>query len=462
MRAAFSTFSLAATAALVAVLASSAEAQVIRRPERSRGGLFGGDSPVDPNRTRSQLSMDFDLLGGWDDDFYRYNAVVEERDLARRSDGYLGVGTAAMRFWRGRASRAFEANARTHVTSYSHEPPLTGGDGSLAGHVNLGRRTDLSGEGRISYTPALTLNAFSPVEGLSTSGIVANADPTRSAAEISSRGLSGSAGVNHRWTPRHTTGVTVEGHARDFSGADDIVAGYNNGWGRSAAVSHAWALNRTSALTLGYRYSGERFEDRGNDIRPADVHGAEVGYTSRRTLSPTRTLAWGVSGGASHVQAISTVRQTPYDHVTASGGATARIDIARSWGLAGDYRRSISTLDGIVMDLFVTDATSLTVGGNLGSRLSLAVSGAYSNGKTRSDSNATFRNYIGTTQLQYAFSSWGAAVSSYSYYNHRLRDVVDAPEEFPLRLIRHSVRVGVTIQLPLFGNFTSGPAGTSN
>ena len=56
MRSTFHRLSLALALFAIALPATAA-AQVIQRPPRSTGGLFGGaDQPVDPNRTRSTLS----------------------------------------------------------------------------------------------------------------------------------------------------------------------------------------------------------------------------------------------------------------------------------------------------------------------------------------------------------------------------------------------------------------------
>jgi hypothetical protein len=50
---------------------------------------------------------------------------------------------------------------------------------------------------------------------------------------------------------------------------------------------------------------------------------------------------------------------------------------------------------------------------------------------------------------------------SYSYYNHRLRDLTNIPVGFPNRFNRNAVNVGVTIWLPLYGSFPAGRPATT-
>jgi len=455
-------YRLGVVAVLLTVFAPAlVEAQVIRRPPRSRGGLFGGaDRPVDPNRTSSVIAMDVDLLGGWTDDVIDNERAVAE-GTPRTSSGYNGVGSAALRFWRGREVRSFSMNARTHVTQYAGEERLTGADGGVAFRSNIGDRTEVSGSGQVSFLPALTLSAFSSVQDLSTSGVVADRDPSRAAIELQSRGYSGSAGLSHRWSRTQQTAGTVEMHEQRFFGDSGIQSRFRNNRGQSANVTHEWGLTRTTGLTMAYRYWDQRVRREDGGTVPVRTDGGEAGLTMRRQLSRTRALLLSGSGGVDHVGAFDAVNDVPYAYYALSGSGSVRLDLARSWGIAGDFRRRSTMLDGISLSSFITDTVSTTFGGNLTDSFGVAVSGALSSGKSPSRGPGSFSNRIGTVQLDYAIGSWGSVVTSYSYYVHHLRLEDETPLGFPTRLIRNAVRVGMSIQLPLYGNF-AGPGGTAN
>lgn len=54
--------------ALVAAASSALDAQVLQRPPRSTEGLFGGGlETVNPNVTRTEVTLSLDATGGWDD-----------------------------------------------------------------------------------------------------------------------------------------------------------------------------------------------------------------------------------------------------------------------------------------------------------------------------------------------------------------------------------------------------------
>jgi hypothetical protein len=55
--------------------------------------------------------------------------------------------------------------------------------------------------------------------------------------------------------------------------------------------------------------------------------------------------------------------------------------------------------------------------------------------------------------LRYALANWSAFFVSYGFYHHRIEDPSAVVSGFPSRYDRHSVRVGMTFWVPMYGAF---------
>jgi hypothetical protein len=220
----------------------------------------------------------------------------------------------------------------------------------------------------------------------------------------------------------------------------------------TAAADHLWKFNRTTGVTALYEYTDQRLLQETGLARPTRTHRGEVGLSMLRSLSRNRALSWTVGGGATHTEAISSTLLTPYSFVAPSGSASVRLDLNRTWGVSADYRRSVTMLDGVVFDTFLTDALSTTVGGDVGGGVSVAVSSALAIGQAQKSDNASYDSVMGTAQLEYEVADWCTVVSSYTYYHHHLRDAQAVASGFPMLFDRNSIRVGLSINLPIYGN----------
>ena len=65
------------------------------------------------------------------------------------------------------------------------------------------------------------------------------------------------------------------------------------------------------------------------------------------------------------------------------------------------------------------------------------------------DYNQTMVN----AQASYGFGARVGLVAAYAYRTHGFRDLAEAPSSFPAEYGRHSVRVGLTMWLPLYGSY---------
>jgi hypothetical protein len=258
---------------------------------------------------------------------------------------------------------------------------------------------------------------------------------------------SGSASLNHRWTPRRQTTAGYSYSRNDFVGGggfDTVMHG--------ARADYTHSLTRTAGLRANYGFSQTEMIDAGGNVRPVDNHTIEGGFTYDRRVSPTRQISFAASGGATYVSTIVGFTAIDRQYWMPSGSASARVDLGRAWALYGDYRRSLTVLDGISFEAFFTDAASARLGGLIGSRLELVLSAAYANGQAGEGVNEVghYRSVTSGAQVRYAINRTLAALVNYQHYEYRLSDVTTVGG-FPPQLDRNALRFGLTVWLPLYG-----------
>ena len=95
---------------LLAVTATVSEAQILDRPSRPFRGVFGGAEVPNPNRTRNELTLFADVLGGYDSNLAPEGSSPVQRATVPAS-GYTGLGDLVLRYWRGKAARNIEIAA---------------------------------------------------------------------------------------------------------------------------------------------------------------------------------------------------------------------------------------------------------------------------------------------------------------------------------------------------------------
>jgi hypothetical protein len=84
-------------------------------------------------------------------------------------------------------------------------------------------------------------------------------------------------------------------------------------------------------------------------------------------------------------------------------------------------------------------------------RVSVGVSGAISRGAGLATDTGSFEATGATAQVQYAVARWCGLFVGYNFYRHRLLEISSTPTGYPARYDRHSVRVGLSFWLPLYG-----------
>jgi hypothetical protein len=165
------------------------------------------------------------------------------------------------------------------------------------------------------------------------------------------------------------------------------------------------------------------------------------------------------SAGAQYVQTLSSValRRTPVDYWAPYGEAAAQFDFSRTWDATVNYRRGTTVLPEVTSESFVTDAISFGFGGVIGSRLEVDTNAGLSTGTTAAAAGSEAQNKTITwsSQARWGFSRKFAVTAAYDYYKYEFSSVGDLPAGFPPGSSRNTIRVGVTIWLPLLGNYVA-------
>ena len=433
-------------------------AQVSERPRQTVRGLFGGSRTTDPTRSRQELTLTADMLGGYDDNLNPQGGGGLEDLLVPQQSGYTGFGDISLRYWRGQASRSLTIDGRGYGTYYS----INGIDPALGANLNVEAATDFARKNRlevsqnVSSEPFIELGAYAPITA-DVGADAPDANPTNGLGPRRSWSMSSTASYSRRWTPRRVTSMTYNYMRRDY----DDNFGYDN-WTHTAQAGYEHGLSRGVSLLTSYQFADAVYVDTGGNETPMRDQSITTSYQHEKRFSATRTLSFAAGVGATHSTTISSITRQERKYWAPNGHGTVRFDIGRSWNVSGDYRRALTGLDGISPLAFYTNAAMGWVGGFLlGRRLDVMLSAAYAEGQAGEgqDEVGQYRSYNLGLQLRSAISSWCATVVNYSFYDYKLAEVANLPAGFPTGFSRHALRVGLSVSLPLYGEYTDRTEG---
>jgi hypothetical protein len=429
-------------------LASTARAQVLDPPPRPFGGLFGGAPPPDPNRTHQELTLQGSLFGGYDDNLIPPGGGDV---VAQHPGGSTGFGDTAVRYWVGTDARSVEVGGRGYMNTYRSVGvrPGYGGEQRLRVRTTLGRRTRLEAAENLSYAPYYSLGLFSVPAGATGSQTPQNS-PTNALTESGTWTKGGSASLIRQWTRQTSMDVGYAYSAQTFvKGAGFDTRTQNGSLGLDQSIGRAVTLRAT------YLHSDSEFTEQDGSALHLLNQTADVGLRYQRRLSRTRRLSLSGGAGGMRVDTADQVTRKPLQYWEPSAYGSVRLDTGRSWSLAGDYKRSISVLQGLAPDGFVTDTGTITVGGWVQRWLQTVFTAGYQNGvagQRISDGTPSYDGYTGTVQLRFRLTrSWSSIVSLNTFQYHLNTEASESLGVSP-RMHRDSVQVGFAWSLPLYGS----------
>jgi hypothetical protein len=433
---------VAAALAIIGVVQSVA-AQPAVQPQRPRRGILGAPRPSNPNGIGSVLTISAALNGGWENSLApEFTPVFAPRPEA---GSFYGSGSGTLNYRLGGNGWSFATSSQTSANGFSTigSEPLISSTLNMSGSSPLGRNSQLNLSAGLGYRPTFMMAAQALAAGQTDPSV---ADPSGGVTRTNSLGIHSTVGVGHSWTQRHQTSMGYTFSRQQFTNGAMLDTD-----GHAATVSHSWGFARRTGVSVAYSYSMHNSE--GTSLEDAvGHHTLNAGMNFAIGLSRLRQVAVGLGGGASYVRGnASTGGQ--YGQVSPSGYASAGLNLWRGWGISTSYRRSASVLTGISRVAFMTDNATLSAGGSVGGLFAASVSAAYSSGSATGSDSGGYEGIAGIAQLNFAFSRCCSVVTSYSHFEHNIRRLSTVPTGFPTRFARDFFRVGLSVQLPLYGNF---------
>jgi hypothetical protein len=430
---------------------STVDAQLIEGPPGAVGGVFGGRRPVDPNRNSQSFEATVDFSGGYDRD---PNGLVLDPTLDNRdlTSWYASTGSAGAHYRAGSLRRSIEARGRGYFNYQSNiADSIFGGEGGVSALTRLGRRrlNQLSLEFQSAYEPGWVLGAFGPSLGPGPDDPSIGVAPPQGVLEQRWLGLSASAGYEHHWNLRHVTTVRYDNRrVRQVEGD-----GPDGDW-QNVLVDQSWRARAGLDVVGGYRLDETVQRDQSGETPPIRYQTLDAGLRFEKRVSSTRRYSVTFRGGATRL--ITAPGATPVDSLQPALTLSAQFATSRFWSLSADVTRGVMVLAGLSPVPVLNDNLNLSLNGTPTRRLRYAIAGSLARASTVTTDpflqNVT--DVAGTTaEFRYGISSWAAAFASYAFYHHRIDDPSLVASGFPPRYDRHSVRVGVSLWVPLYGAF---------
>jgi hypothetical protein len=392
--------------------------------------------------------MTFDVSGGNGE---LINAGVAELD---GTSDFGGIGAAGIRYWAGRNTRYIDTSANSYVYFDSPNRPI--GSVGLSGMTNVGRRNNLRMGAVATYEPTMLLSGPSAAP---VAGDVVSPAPVDVGSEvelsnpppgvIDERWLEAraSVGLQRVWTTRQRSDVRYERSRRQPLGGP----GFDS---RSQLVElrHAWSFSPRGELQLSYRSEGNRLIDQ-VPRRPLRFHVADGGIEVQKPLAAGRSVSMTVRAGA----AFAGRQVDSDDSVTEIVSPVASLELStvlsRRWTVSAEVRREVSVLEGLSPEGFATDVITAATDWGVSRRVLISVAVDRTLGTALVSGLGSFDRNTATAGVRYGIAPWCAVFSSFTYYEHRYRDIADVPEGFPAHYNRRSVWFGLNLWLPLFGTF---------
>jgi hypothetical protein len=440
---------------MLAGVPSAALGQVFAPPERLTRGLFGGRQPLDPGRTRQELILYTNLLGGHDDLLRGDPPEGGDNIVAirRPQSAYLAYGDVSLRYWLGKQGiRFLEVDGRGSMNTFRNIGITSeyGGEVLARAETVLGRRAWAKVMTEYRYSPLAGLESFRSISAdLETFSLDANPTNTLYEDEFVTKQAIGAFG--YRLTTLTSLEAVGEWRQRTFERGPSF--------GTSAATFVvAQSLGRRLTARGSFRHADDRIVDQEGRRFPGRDQTITASLDYLMALSPTRMLSLSVGGGAVRVDTIDGGSLRSLGYWAPSAHAAARLDFGRSWTASAEFKRSTAILYGVDSELGVSDAIVFRAGGFLTRRLQGVVAGGFASGRADRGIRDRGRNdsFAGAAQLGFRLVGPLSAVVSYSSFHYRLNQTASTALSVVPKIDRNAVRVGLAWAVPLFGVFEEG------
>lgn len=434
-------------ALVLTVVPAVASAQVIEglpRPEPATPPRVPARGASDANLPTQALNVSVNLTGGYDNNSLPLEQLPSAELLEQQ--GLVTTAAAGVTYRRGTLTRYIDAYAR----GYSNRGDTTvgqptGGNAGLNFATPITRRMGMTLGVGTSYVPTSLADAFGGLSHQIDTGVVPDTNPTQALTASRWFAVDGSVAVHRNWTSRQRMEFQYAAVRREILEGPE---GSTTNRQTTMSLLHSWDFRQSAGVEFSYRLD-QHEQDRLVDARPFQMHVADARVRLARRLAPTRQLAFMFGGGVTHVQT-PLLREGAFGPADPTVFASARLDLLRRLAVAVDARRDVTVLDGITPQPFVTNAASVRLEGAV-SRVQYAVSYATSRGDSDTTELPAFDTTTATAQAQYSFSRSIAIFATFMHYEHRLQDLTPVLVGLPSQYNRDSIRVGLSLWMPLLG-----------
>ena len=407
-------------------------------------GRFGERRGSSPGQPTNELSVRFDLGGGYDDDVIGRETMPGD-PLPRQGD-YAQTAAASLRYFKGRGLRFVEAVGTGFVNDQrSAASPIYGGEATLRGSTGIGRRSGLTADAGGAYQPMMILTAPQPAPDAERP-VLGDANLTTPPGVLEERWLvaQGRVGVFHNWSPRHRLDASLWVAQREPIQGTGFAARTQVG-----SLQHVWTAGRDLGFTFAYRLDETRQEQSEATV-PLQLQTGSVGIRAQRRFSSVRTLTFTGDVGLTQASFSSALGGGRSSSTEPSGNARAELQVTQRLTLSGEVSRFVTALGGVAVEPFVTYSGTLSVHAVVSERVSIGALHWITDGSAGGEGGGGFRGANSVMNVHVALARCCSLFGSYSYYQHRLRDIAAAPTGFPLHYDRQSVRAGLTFWMPVY------------
>ena len=392
--------------------------------------------------TRQSLRWVTTVQAGYDDN--RTDMIDEFAPQLTMPDGPVGMLTSGLGYQRGNEARAVNLDVSGSAVTYPEyvDGFLTGGSASAGAKSRVGRSLTLAGSGRVSYDPLF--NALFPASGGQFGPGLADVVPSTGLYQQRSLSTSGTGTLEQKFGAAGVLTASYSYGRFSFTNDTSDTATPRDNNSQTVTTTYAHAVTPDFRLRAAYAYGTFGFAS--DDIASSDSQRIEGGVTIGRA-----PVSFSAQVGGARLTS-TTSDNVPYQVWVPSGNATLGLTRER-WGVQALYSRDFSLLQGISTDVFVLDQFSLQSTFVLTRRTSLGVSASYASwGTPEAAQVANAFDVVGLQiQIGHKLTDWLSVIANYGRYDHTFVNPDALPGTFPPNFGRHSLRAGLSVDIPLLG-----------
>jgi hypothetical protein len=423
-----------------ALLGVTLSAPVFAQTVSQNDGVFGGSSSEDRSHVSVAISEGYE---GGDPTLQNDSSNLGLTGFYTSLAGELGLNR------QGRRTQ-FGGSVGTDTRYYADQERLIGVNqyADLSLGATFARRTMLSVRQGVSYSPAYFSGLF-PSLGVDVPGDISAkggdfATSTQNALSLETTGT-----VTHGISRRGTLSFLSYFRRTTF----DEGTGYDDLLSYSVGGRYQQQVSRYTSLKFGYAYREVQYGLQAT-TGTTTVHDIDLGIDYDRALSVSKRTKVDFAFGSALMRDpnlnYSQTDGVPYQFYVV-GNAGLSHELSRYWHARVAYTRNVSFIEGLP-EPTLTDGVTSSVNGFFGRRIDVYGKVSYSTGAVGSTfSDNDLNAYQAASRLRIALSRRWAATTEYAFYRHNIGSSVQLPIGVSAVRERHSVRVGLSMWLPLEG-----------